>query len=106
MTLLDDYEVDYKIHGVLLTEILLTHAHPELLKRTGVGDLIFSVCFVLVVIIGDLSSWSATLEHEEMHVVSPQPPDACSSARGRAHFCASHSDDDVCGIQATIQSAV
>ena len=43
MILLDDYDVKYKIHGVFMTQSLLEGAAPELLRRTGVDGLIYSV---------------------------------------------------------------
>ncbi|ETW84442.1 hypothetical protein HETIRDRAFT_408514, partial [Heterobasidion irregulare TC 32-1] len=43
MILLDDYEVKYKIEGIHIVEALLGNAPPDLLKRTGISDLLFSV---------------------------------------------------------------
>lgn len=47
MILLDDYEVIYKIEGIHMVEALLENAPPDLLKRTGISDLLFSVSAVL-----------------------------------------------------------
>ena len=44
MTLLDDYEVPYKLRGVSLIAQMLETVPPDLLRRTGVDELIFSVC--------------------------------------------------------------
>ncbi|KZV73557.1 hypothetical protein PENSPDRAFT_674505 [Peniophora sp. CONT] len=41
MTLLDDFEIGWKIDGVTVARALVQNAPPELLKRTGVSDLIF-----------------------------------------------------------------
>ncbi len=43
MTLLDDYEVVYKLRGVRIASSLLEHAPPELLHRTGVDSLLLTV---------------------------------------------------------------
>ena len=47
MVLLDDYEVKYKIEGIHVVEALLENAPPDLLKRTGISELLFSVSAVL-----------------------------------------------------------
>jgi hypothetical protein len=44
MTLLDDYEVAYKLKGVTIISRMLKTVPPDLLRRTGVDELIFSVC--------------------------------------------------------------
>ncbi|VDC03965.1 unnamed protein product [Peniophora sp. CBMAI 1063] len=41
MTLLDDYEIAWKIDGVRVARALVHNAPPELLKRTGVSDLLY-----------------------------------------------------------------
>lgn len=43
MTLLDDYEAPYKLHGIAVISQMLKTVPPDLLRRTGVGELIFSV---------------------------------------------------------------
>lgn len=43
MVLLDDYEVKYKLQGVLLVQLLLKGSPPELLKRTGIDGLLLAV---------------------------------------------------------------
>ena len=43
MTLLDDFEAAHKLEGIHVVRGLLVHAPPDLLKRTGVADLCFSV---------------------------------------------------------------
>lgn len=43
MTFLDDYQVPFKIRGVNLVSDLLTRVPPELLLRTGVDGLLFTV---------------------------------------------------------------
>lgn len=43
MTLLDDYEVPYKLRGIAVISQMLKTVPPDLLRRTGVDDLIFSV---------------------------------------------------------------
>jgi len=42
MTLLDDYEVAYKLRGIAITSRMLKTVPPDLLRRTGVDELIFS----------------------------------------------------------------
>lgn len=49
MTLLDDYEVRYKLPGVRIISEMLDRVPPELLRRTGMDGLIFSVRFYLKV---------------------------------------------------------
>jgi hypothetical protein len=44
MTLLDDYEVVYKLRGIAIISQMLKTVPPDLLRRTGVDELIFSVC--------------------------------------------------------------
>ena len=44
MTFLDDYQVSFKIRGTYLVSNLLTRVPPELLLRTGVDGLLFTVC--------------------------------------------------------------
>ena len=46
MTLLDDFEVGWKISGVKVARALVQNAPPELLKRTGVSDLLYEVSFL------------------------------------------------------------
>lgn len=43
MTYLDDFEAPYKLRGVQLASDLLSRVPPELLKRTGVDGLLFTV---------------------------------------------------------------
>jgi hypothetical protein len=43
MTFLDDFEASYKLQGVRLVSDLLSRVPPELLKRTGVDGLLFTV---------------------------------------------------------------
>lgn len=49
MTLLDDYEVAYKLRGITIISQMLKTVPPDLLRRTGVYDLIFSVRLTLCV---------------------------------------------------------
>jgi hypothetical protein len=44
MALLDDYEVAYKLRGISVISRMLKAVPPDLLRRTGVDELIFSVC--------------------------------------------------------------
>jgi len=44
MTFLDDFEASYKLRGVRLVSDLLARVPPDLLKRTGVDGLLFTVC--------------------------------------------------------------
>lgn len=51
MTLLDDYDVSYKLRGIAIISRVLKTVPPDLLRRTGVDELIFSVtsfvcCFI------------------------------------------------------------
>jgi hypothetical protein len=43
MTLLDDYDGGYKLQGIQIVAEMLNHVPRELLRRTGVDELIFSV---------------------------------------------------------------
>jgi len=43
MSLLDDYEVVYKLRGIAIVSRMLKAVPPDLLRRTGVDELIFSV---------------------------------------------------------------
>jgi hypothetical protein len=43
MTLLDDYDAGYKLQGIQVVAEMLKHVPAELLKRTGVDGLLFSV---------------------------------------------------------------
>jgi len=42
MTLLDDYDAGYKLQGVLIVAEMLKNVPPDLLKRTGVNELMYS----------------------------------------------------------------
>ncbi|KAI0069244.1 hypothetical protein BV25DRAFT_1926578 [Artomyces pyxidatus] len=42
MTLLDDFEVRYKLEGIQVVAAMLERAPPDLLRRTGVADLVFA----------------------------------------------------------------
>jgi Tti2 family len=44
MTLLDDYEAPYKIHGIKIVSELFHRVPIDLLKRTGIDGLLFTVC--------------------------------------------------------------
>lgn len=46
MTLLDDYDTRYKLRGIHLASEMLQSVPPELLRRTGVAGLLFSVCLL------------------------------------------------------------
>lgn len=43
MTLLDDFEVRFKLQGVLVVHEMLQHVPKGLMKRTGINELIHSV---------------------------------------------------------------
>lgn len=43
MTYLDDYQAQYKFEGVKLVNEMLRTVPPVLLKRSGVGDLLYTV---------------------------------------------------------------
>lgn len=58
MTLLDDYEVPYKLRGTSIISRMLKSVPPDLLRRTGIDELIFSVRFLSV-----LGSWKGGLSH-------------------------------------------
>jgi hypothetical protein len=46
MTYLDDYEAAYKLRGVRIVGEMLQRVPPDLLRRTGVDELLYSVrCF-------------------------------------------------------------
>ena len=45
MTLLDDYQVRYKIRGVRIVAELLERVPPELLRRTGMDSLMLTVSY-------------------------------------------------------------
>lgn len=44
MTFLDDYKAAYKLKGVRLVSNMLDNVPSDLIKRTGVGKLISTVC--------------------------------------------------------------
>jgi len=44
MTFIDDYQMRYKLKGVKLASQLIQCAPKNLLSRTGVGQLIITVC--------------------------------------------------------------
>ena len=46
MTLLDDFEVRFKLQGVLVVQQMLQHVPKDLMKRTGINGLIHSVSCV------------------------------------------------------------
>lgn len=43
ITLLDDFEVRFKLQGVLVVQQMLQHVPKDLMKRTGIDGLIHSV---------------------------------------------------------------
>jgi hypothetical protein len=43
MTLLDDYEAPYKLRGIRIVSEMLERVPADLLRRTGVDGLLFSV---------------------------------------------------------------
>ncbi len=43
MTLLDDYEVQYKLQGVKVVSEMLKNVPAEILRRTGIDGLLFNV---------------------------------------------------------------
>lgn len=45
MTLLDDYELRFKLQGVLAVQAMLKHVPVDVLKRTGMHALLRSVRF-------------------------------------------------------------
>lgn len=47
MTLLDDHEAAYKLRGIAIVSQMIKTVPPDLLRRTGVDELIFSVCLPL-----------------------------------------------------------
>ena len=50
MTFLDDYQVPYKFLGVRLVSDMLTRAPPDLLLRTGVDELMFTVRSIIAML--------------------------------------------------------
>lgn len=46
MTLLDDYEIRYKIEGMKIVNAMIKNVPPDLLRRTGVTELLFTVSFI------------------------------------------------------------
>ena len=48
MTLVDDYEAQYKLVGVQMVGEMLKTVPKELLRRTGVDGLMLSVCHIRV----------------------------------------------------------
>jgi hypothetical protein len=44
MTLLDDYEAPYKLRGIRIVSEMLEQVPMDLLRRTGVDGLLFTVC--------------------------------------------------------------
>lgn len=49
MTFLDDYQVPYKLLGVRLVSDMLNRVPPDLLLRTGVDALMFTVRSILII---------------------------------------------------------
>ena len=47
MTLLDDFEANYKLSGIKVVNAMLEHAPLPLLNRTGISELILAVWFRL-----------------------------------------------------------
>ena len=43
MTFLDDYEIRYKVEGMRIVDAMLKKVPPDLLRKTGVTDLLFTV---------------------------------------------------------------
>lgn len=43
MIFLDDYEIQYKTEGMRIVDVILKNVPPDLLRRTGVTDLLFTV---------------------------------------------------------------
>jgi hypothetical protein len=48
MTLLDDFEVRYKLLGIQVVNAMIEHAPLSLLNRTGISELILAVWFWLI----------------------------------------------------------
>jgi hypothetical protein len=48
MTLLDDFEVRYKLQGVIIVQEMLLRLPKELIKRTGVDGLIQQVLSIQI----------------------------------------------------------
>lgn len=54
MTLQDDYEVFYKLQGISITQEMIKRVPKELLRRTGVDELLFTVRGPLSVVTLDI----------------------------------------------------
>jgi len=119
MTLLDDYEVAYKLRGITTVSRMLKTVPPDLLRRTGVDDLIFSSLKGTLVFVHDpktpellSSSIPAIVELVDLLL----PARALSKAGGKQRFdrlCSVlgegiigniwiHASRDVATIRATI----
>jgi hypothetical protein len=48
MTLLDDYEVSYKLQGAQVVAEMLLKVPAEILRRTGVDALLLTVCNIVL----------------------------------------------------------
>lgn len=52
MTLIDDYQAAYKLRGALLALDLLENVPVTILKRTGISQLLLTVCLYYIMILG------------------------------------------------------
>ena len=52
MTLIDDYQAAYKLRGALLALDLLENVPVTILKRTGIPQLLLTVCLYYIMILG------------------------------------------------------
>lgn len=83
MTLLDDYEAPYKLRGITIISRMLKTVHPDLLRRTGVDDLIFSVCLQSCALFQGVEANPArrkSLKGTLVFLHNPKTPEMLSSA--------------------------
>ena len=52
MALIDDYQAAYKLRGALLALDLLENVPVTILKRTGISQLLLTVCLYYIMILG------------------------------------------------------
>jgi len=81
MTLLDDYETRYKLHGVIVVQEMLGRIPKDVLKRTGVDGLIRQVGHSLF-LLAEFKISCQSLRNSLSHLESLETPDLIKAAIG------------------------
>ncbi len=80
MTLLDDYETEYKLQGVIIVEEMLRRVPKGLLKRTGVDGLLRQVGLTMSVYATNLTcNFQKCLRNALSHLEGPEAADLIST---------------------------